>query len=160
MRTISWTLWKRRLQGYKHLEALESFVRRAQAHLHPAALILFGSLAKGDYYHHSDADVCVILDTPHVDFFAGYDRVVRLDPSGIVQPVVFGTKQFLEQIAYANALALEICHDGIALAGREDYLHQVALSFARIQRRYAKTATGWIRVPFGSQRSSSQYMRP
>lgn len=159
MRTISWTLWKRRLPGYKHLAALESFVQRAKSHLRPAALILFGSLAKGDYYHHSDADVCVILEAPYVDFFASYDRIARLDPKGIVQPVVFGTRQFLEQIAHANALALEICHDGIALAGREDYLHQVALSFARVQRRYTKTATGWIRIPSGSQHSSSGYTR-
>ncbi len=156
MRKISWPLWKRRLRGYKHLAALERFVRRVQRDLRPAALILFGSLAKGDYYQHSDADVCVILDTPSIEFFAGYDRVARLDPEGIVQPVVFGTKQFLEQIAHANALALEIWHGGIALAGRKDYLHQVALSFARVQRRYTKTATGWIRTP--SQRSS--YTRP
>jgi hypothetical protein len=119
-------------------------------------LILFGSLARGDYCHYSDADVCVILDTPSIDFFVGYDRVARLDPEGIVQPVVFGTKQFLEQLAHANALVLEICHDGIALAGRKEYLHQVALSFARAQRRYTKTATGWIRTP--SQRSS--YTKP
>lgn len=159
MRTISWTLWKRRLQGYKHLEALASFVRRAQDQLHPAALILFGSLAKGDYYQHSDADVCVVFDMPRVDFFVAYDRVARLNPAGIVQPVVFGTQQFLEQVARANALALEICHDGIVLAGREAYLHQVALSFARIQQRYAKTATGWIKIPCESQHSSSRSMR-
>ncbi len=145
MRRISWTSWKPRLAAYKHVAALEAFLQRAQSHLHPAALILFGSLAKDDYHQQSDADVCVILDHPSVDFFAGYDRVARLDPEGIVQPVVFGTKQFLEQISAANALALEICHDGIVLAGREDYLDQVALSFARV--RYAKTATGWIKIP-------------
>lgn len=159
MRTISWSLWKRRLRGYKHRAALESFVRSAEDQLHPAALILFGSLAKGDYYQHSDADVCVILDVPQVDFFTGYDHVVRLDPAGIVQPVVFGTQQFLEQIANANALALEICHDGIVLAGREDYLYQVALSFARIQRHYAKTATGWIKISPESQHAPSRYTR-
>ncbi|MFN4218781.1 MAG: nucleotidyltransferase domain-containing protein [Candidatus Bipolaricaulia bacterium] len=141
------------------MAALESFLRRVEDQLHPVALILFGSLAKGDYHQHSDADVCVILDTPHVDFFAGYERVAHLDAAGIVQPIVFGAEQFLKQIAHANTLALEICHDGIVLRGRDDFLYQVALRFARIQQRYAKTATGWIRIHRESQRSSSECRR-
>lgn len=144
MRRISWTLWRRKLQGYKHLAALESFLQCVRRQLRPAAIILFGSLAKGDYYHHSDADVCVILDQPRVDFFAGYDRVAPFDSTGIVQPIVYGTEQFLEHLAEANALVLEICHDGIVLAGRKNYLDQIALGFARVRRRYAKTATGWV----------------
>ncbi len=109
-----------------------------------------------DYYDKPTAQEAVRRAQDIVAFveaqIVGYDRVARLDPEGIVQPIVFGTKQFLEQLAHANALALEICHDGIALAGRKEYLYQVALNFARVQRRYTKTATGWIRTP--SQRSS------
>src|SRR2546429_3970692 len=69
------------------------------------AVILFGSLATGEFTQHSDADVAVIFATP-VDWM----KLYRCS-SGRVQPLVYPAEQFLQMINKANGLALEVCHD-------------------------------------------------
>jgi predicted nucleotidyltransferase len=135
---------RERLPGYEHLEALISFVRRVQD-LQPAAVILFGSLAKGNYYLRSDADICVILSQPQVSWAEGYELVAALN-EGVVQKLVYGAEQFLQMIRDANALALEVCHDGWALAGEEGYVRRVEETFWQTKRRWGlvKTESGWL----------------
>ena len=134
------------LPGYKHIETLISFVQRVQEELHPVAVVLFGSLAKGNYYLHSDADVCVILARPEVPWAEGYERVAALDPEGVIQPMVYGSDQFLRMIRDLNALALEVCHDGWVLAGDEGYIRSLEETFVKTKRLYGleKTEGGWL----------------
>jgi predicted nucleotidyltransferase len=134
------------LPDYEHLETLVSFVERAQEKLHPAALILFGSLTKGNYYLDSDADICVILAQPEVSWGEGYKQVAPFDPEGVVQPLVYGTEQFLKMVRDANGLALEVCHDGWVLAGDEGYIQRLEEAFAEAKRHFGleKTESGWL----------------
>jgi hypothetical protein len=148
MQRVSYDLLRTRLHDYEHLSALFTFVRRVVDELHPVALILFGSLTKGTYYlHHSDADVCLILAEPEISWEEGYERVASLDEDGIVQPMVYGTEQFLKMLQGANFLALEVCHDGWVLAGDEEYVQQLEEAFEQARERYGleKTASGWLR---------------
>ncbi|MFB6271771.1 MAG: nucleotidyltransferase domain-containing protein [Salinibacter sp.] len=133
------------MPDYKYLDALVTFVRRARDELSPAAIILFGSLAKGDYYVHSDADVCVLLREPEVDWHAGYERAAALDDQGIVQPMVYGREQFVTMLREANALALEVGHDGWVLVGDEDVVNELEKAFSEAVQQYrlGKTAGGW-----------------
>jgi hypothetical protein len=96
---------------YTHAEAVGRFVEQTVRCLNPLALMLFGSLARGDYHRQSDADFCVVLATNPPTPFAGYDRVAALDPSGAVQPLVYGAEQFRRMIRSANGLALEVLAD-------------------------------------------------
>lgn len=61
MRTGSWHSFAPSFKGYVHAEAVGRFVERAAQELRPLALVLFGSLARGDYHQRSDADFCVVL---------------------------------------------------------------------------------------------------
>lgn len=135
-----------RLPGYEHVAALISFLRRVQDELHPAAVILFGSLAKGNYYLHSDADVCVILVQSEVSWGEGYERVAPLDPEGVIQPLIYGSDQFFRMLSDANAMALEICHDGWVIASEADYIHRLEETFEQAKLRYhlEKTKSGWL----------------
>jgi UTP:GlnB (protein PII) uridylyltransferase len=127
------------------MAAIDHFIERTNRELHPLALILFGSLARGDYHQHSDADFCVILDEPFANPFIGYDRVVACDPSGIVQPLVYNPNQFRQMINQANGIALEIMADGIFLTGDETFRREIETLAAETRQRLEihRTATGW-----------------
>jgi hypothetical protein len=130
---------------YAYTQAVRDFIDRAVRDLRPLALILFGSLAKGDYHQHSDADFCVVLaDSPRSPF-EGYDRVVACDPSGVVQPVVYGSDQFRQMVRQANGLALEVMADGLFLAGDEAFRQEIEELAARTRQRLGieRTPTGW-----------------
>jgi hypothetical protein len=131
-------------ERYAHTEALGRFVARAARELRPLALILYGSLARGDYHSRSDADVCVVL-AGDPGFYEGYDRVVALDPSGIVQPVVYGADAFREMVRTANGLALEVLADGAFLAGDEGFRRGIEALADYIRQRLGieRTPTGW-----------------
>jgi hypothetical protein len=126
-------------ERYPHVDELEQFVE-CVSRLEPLAVILFGSLATGEFTQHSDADVAVIFPTP-VDWMSVYRC-----SSGRIQPLVYTAEQFVQMINKANGLALEICHNGWVLAGQPDYHRQLKESFVEAQQRYGldKTKTGWV----------------
>jgi hypothetical protein len=141
----SWDTLVPNFKRYLHTEAVGRFVERAARELHPLALILFGSLAKGDYHQDSDADFCVVLPETPRSPFAGYDRVVICDPSGVVQPLVYGPDQFRQMVCQANGLALEVMADGLFLAGDEAFREEIEALAAQTRHRLGieRTATGW-----------------
>lgn len=145
MQKGSWDLLAPSFRHYAHTEAIDHFIKRATGELRLLALVLFGSLARGDYHQRSDADVCVVLAEPPNSPFEGYDRVVACDPSGVVQPVVFGADQFRQMVHQANGLALEVMADGVFLAGDPAFWREMEELAARTQQRLgiARTPTGW-----------------
>jgi hypothetical protein len=145
LRKVSWDSLTPNFENYVHTEAVGRFVERAARELRPLALILFGSLAKGDYHQHSDADFCIVLAQAPRSMFEGYDRVVACDPSGVVQPVVYGPDQFRQMIRQANGLALEVMADGLFLAGDETFRQEIEELATRSRRQLGieRTPTGW-----------------
>jgi hypothetical protein len=109
------------------------------------ALILFGSLARGDFHRRSDADFCVVLAESPRSPFEGYDRVVACDPSGVVQPLVYGADQFRRMMRQVNGLALEVMADGVFLAGDEAFRQEIEALAAHMRQRLGieRTPTGW-----------------
>jgi hypothetical protein len=150
MRKQSWGSLVPSLTRYAHSETVGLFVERVADELHPLALILFGSLAKGDYHQRSDADFCVVLAGSFGGPFAGYDRVVARDPSGVVQPMVYSADQFRQMVREANGLALEVMADGLFLAGDEAFRQEIEQLAAQTRQQWAieRTPTGWrIHLP-------------
>lgn len=130
---------------YAHADAVGRFVEQATRCLNPLALILFGSLARGDYHQRSDADFCVVLAASPPTPFAGYDQVAALDPWGVVQPLVYGGDQFRRMIREANGLALEVMADGVFLAGDEAFRQEMEELSARTAQELGieRTRRGW-----------------
>lgn len=145
MRKESWASLAPNFERYTHVEAVGRFVERAAQELRPLALILFGSLARGDYHQYSDADFCLVLAEAPRSPFEGYDRVVACDPSGVVQPLVYGPDQFRQMVRQANGLALEVLADGLFLAGDEAFRQEIEQLAARTRQRLGieRTPTGW-----------------
>lgn len=65
MRKESLNLLKKRLDRCEFREELTDFLERV-IELEPVAVILFGSLARGDHLEDSDADVAVKLNEKNV----------------------------------------------------------------------------------------------
>lgn len=145
MRSASFDSLRATWKGYRQTEQVASFVRRALAELAPAALILYGSLAKGDYHEDSDADFCVVLAQPEAHFFRDRLSASICDGTGVVEPVVFGTEQFLRMIRQGATLALEVMYWGVALGGDPTYLDRLAAAWDEAQQELGleKTPTGW-----------------
>jgi len=146
LRKESWTSLAPNFERYTYREAVGRFVERASQELRPLALILFGSLARGDYHQHSDADFCLVLaETPRFPF-EGYERVVACDPSGVVQPLVYGPDQFRQMVRQANGLTLEVLADGLFLAGDEAFRREIERMAARTRQQLGikRTPTGWF----------------
>ncbi len=99
----------------------------------------------GDYHQRSDADFCVVLAESPRSPFEGYDHVVACDPSGVVQPVVYGPDQFRQMVRQANGLALEVMADGLFLAGDEAFRQEIEGLVICTQQRLGikRTPTGW-----------------
>ena len=78
-------------------------------------------------------------------YFEGYDRVVACDPSGVVQPVVYGADQFRHMVCQANGLALEVMPDGLFLSGDKAFRQEIERLAAHTRRRLGieRTPTGW-----------------
>jgi hypothetical protein len=71
--------------------------------------------------------------------------VVACDPSGVVQPVVYGAEQFRHMVCQANGLALEVMADGLFLAGDEAFRQEIEGLAAQTRQQLGikRTPTGW-----------------
>jgi hypothetical protein len=147
MRRRSWASFASGFERrkYRYDAEVGRFIERARRELHPLALILFGSLARGDYMEQSDADFCIVLHASPESPFEGYDRAVSLDASGAVQPMVYGADEFRRMVAQANGLALEVLADGIFLAGDEAFRREIEALAASTRERLGieRTPGGW-----------------
>ena len=95
---------------------LKGFVRAIQRELHPEAIILFGSHARGDAGKWSDYDILVVSKTfknvhPH-------DRavsVLRFHPGTVPLDVVCYTPEEFNALKHAATLAREAAREGVQL---------------------------------------------
>lgn len=131
--------------GYKYTEELCWVIECIIREVRPLAVILFGSLAKGDYHEKSDADLCVILDCESVHPLARPVPVEPCNPDGIAEAQAFGAAEFKKMLKDANGLALEIMHYGLLLAGDESFIAELEKLFEEVKEEWGleKTPTGW-----------------
>jgi hypothetical protein len=145
MRKESWPSWLPACRPYRYTQAVTDFIERVVPGERPLALILFGSLARGDYHECSDADFCVVLPEAPDSFFAGYARIVAYSEDA-VQPFVYGPHQFRQMVRQANGLVLDVMADGLFLGGDESFRLEVE-QLAAQTREYLgieRTPNGWL----------------
>lgn len=118
--------------------SVERFLERVRQ-LDPLLVILFGSLATGDYTSSSDADVLVVLRQP-----VAWETVYACS-DGIVQPVVATWEELLAQLDSGEPFFHEVITEGTVLIDAEgvsDVLRERA--FAAAQRlNLQRTPYGW-----------------
>ena len=92
----------------KQAGSIRQFLECVQT-LDPGLVLLFGSLATGDYTQYSDVDVLVVFDR-HVDWLEVYSC-----SDGIVQPVVKTWAELIDQINQGEPFYLQMLKEGVTL---------------------------------------------
>jgi hypothetical protein len=101
------------LKRYPHLNRIESFINKI---LNEGIkfLLLYGSLAKGNYTQYSDIDILCVFDTDFTDpkerFMAAYRH-----SDGIIQPKSLSYNEFKKGILEGNSFLHSIIEYGIII---------------------------------------------
>lgn len=106
---------RRRAERAARIAIAESYAHQLDPALGVRAVVVFGSVARGDFNHWSDIDVLVIaeqLPERPLDRFA-----VLPEPPGDVQPVVWTPTEWHQERARSNPIAVEAASDGVWLVG-------------------------------------------
>lgn len=100
-------------------EEVKKLIHRLIEDYKPRKMVLFGSLARGDYHEGSDIDLMLIKDTD-TRFLDRIGEVIRLNNTKItLEPVVYTTKEFKKMLAEKRDFAITIQEEGVVLYERE-----------------------------------------
>ncbi len=107
--------------------------------LNPRLVLLFGSLATGDFTQYSDADVLVVLEQP-VDWQTVYQW-----SDGVVQPVVVTWEEAVARVEEGEPFFHEILTEGKVLIDRGGAFRQLRQrsAIAARKRGLERTPYGW-----------------
>ena len=131
MRRESLSLLKKRLGRYKYRKELAGFLERI-FELEPVAVILFGSLGRGDYLEDSDADVAVILNEERVNTLKKIEELKEFDESGLIDVFPYGYEQFKGMIEDVNPFVFDILEGAVVFTGDERKLKDILETMERV----------------------------
>ncbi|MDE2995099.1 MAG: nucleotidyltransferase domain-containing protein [Chloroflexota bacterium] len=127
----------------------EAYAARVAAALRPppAAVILYGSVARGTARRHSDIDIIVIADGLPDDWFDRLDILgdARRTGEGRVQVIGYTLDEFAAMLAKAHLTALEAVDHGVVLVGGVWFAQQRERLVALKREGWRRTPRGWYR---------------
>lgn len=97
-------------------EEIEAFAQAAVKSLEAHSVILYGSLARGDYNEVSDIDIIVIADSLPTGFLERLERLQRLNTSRApIEALGYTREEFTRMLERRHTTALYAVADGKAL---------------------------------------------
>ncbi|MGC8779613.1 MAG: nucleotidyltransferase domain-containing protein [Anaerolineae bacterium] len=129
---------QQRARNYPHWPSVERFVAQVRQ-LEPLLVLLFGSVATGEFTQYSDADVLVIFQqsVPWEMVYACSD--------GFVQPVVKTWREIEAKVRSGEPFYCEIAEDALVLFDAGGVYEQLQ-RLTTISREYwglERTSSGW-----------------
>ncbi len=123
---------------YPHLDELRSFVKGVEA-LRPELVLLFGSVATGEFTQRSDADVLVVFER-ETDWLKVYQH-----SQGMVQPIVRTISQIEDLVCAGEPFYIQAFLEGVFLAGDQNTYQRfrAMVDEAIGAHGLARTAHGW-----------------
>ena len=107
------------------------------------SIILFGSMARGDYTKYSDYDLLIIISSDKLNF---KDRLLEFSKfsDGWVEPLVYTEEEAAQMFRDFNVLILDALKDGIVIYDR-GFWDKLKESFNALLRKgvIAPKACGW-----------------
>jgi predicted nucleotidyltransferase len=133
--------------------ALTQYTERLKDALHPACIILFGSVARGTDKVWSDLDVVLIGGSLPDKLFERLRVVGRLKRGLLasIDAFPYTEAEFEHMIENAHLTALESIHHGVPLHG-EAYFQRLIVKFNTllVKQGWRRTDQGWIASPQAS----------
>lgn len=120
--TAAEVIRRRRDAQQRHLDAAQQFADGIPSSVGVRAVVVFGSVARGDFHETSDIDVLVVADNLPDRVL---DRTALIGtPTGRVQYVAWTTQELHAEQQRGNPIAVESAVSGIILEGRLPDLSQ------------------------------------
>ncbi|VUT24808.1 MAG: Nucleotidyltransferase domain protein [Candidatus Methanolliviera sp. GoM_oil] len=143
MLKISSSSLKEKLNDYPFVDQLMDVIEKIKKY-DPVAIVLFGSLAAGDFLNDSDADIVVIFGDERVDFLETISELKKLDDTGYIDLFPYGWKQFSDMLRDFNLLALDAFARGYAIhIGDETIWKRILDVGAGVMRDVEPIENGW-----------------
>lgn len=124
--------------NYPHWPSVERFVAQV-CQLKPLLVLLFGSVATGEFTQHSDADVLVVFDRP-----VSWETVYACS-DGFIQPVVKTWQEVEAKVKAGEPFYCEIVEDAWVLLDAAGIYEQLKhlVTLARQYWGLERTSRGW-----------------
>lgn len=116
----------------KKYEVLERYLSELRKELDLKLVILFGSLARGDWSESSDIDLLIVSDDLSDDPAENFIRLKR----ECVEPHGFSTRRFLAELEKPNLLIMDALEYGRRLIVDEKFMKLVEEKFEEVKRKY------------------------
>ncbi|MHA1368868.1 MAG: nucleotidyltransferase domain-containing protein [Promethearchaeota archaeon] len=124
---------------------LKKLVKIYQTLCNLKLVVLFGSLARGDYYIGSDADLLIIADQIPEDRSKRFEMFYSYNLAVEIHPIVFTGEEFFEQIRHCNTFIFEIFHKYKVLFKKGEILNRIveAINREKQKRNVVRLDIGW-----------------
>jgi len=125
---------------------IKKFCKIVIKELEPKCIILYGSLARGDFNERSDVDIIVISSKFSKNFYERtkllYDMIKTLDP---IEPFGYTPEEFINMIKKRHCTSLFAMEEGKALFGKK-YFSFLKEIHSQILNKYKiiKGNSAWI----------------
>jgi len=127
-------------------KGINKFCKKVVKEIQPKCIILYGSLARGDFNERSDVDVIVISSKLPKNYYKRaellHNMVETLDP---IEPLGFTPEEFINMIKKRHCTSLFAMKEGKVLYGRNYFLFLKGIH-EKIMKQYkiTKGDSSWI----------------
>ncbi len=131
-------------------KGIKKFCNNVISTLNPKCIILYGSLARGDFNQRSDIDIIVISSNLPKDYYQRatllFELIETYDP---IEPLGFTPSEFISMIKSRHCTSLFAMKEGIPLYG-EDFFNNLKKIHQDIVNKYkiVKGHSTWIPQAF------------
>ena len=109
---------REKLKEIPYREEIARFCENIIKALNPSAIILYGSLARGDYKKGSDIDIIIVADNLPQKFTDRIELLLCFSAGGPIEPRGYTPHEFLKMIEEAYGTVLDAIAYGIILYDR------------------------------------------
>lgn len=144
MQRTSWSTLSKRLHEYPQRGAIRKIVECIVKARPVVAVLLSGSLARGEYLEDSDIDLVVVLPEQEVPWPEALRWFDECNAEGLADILPFGHQQFARMLRDCNLLALDAVGHGILLhIGDTQKWAIVERAADEVLRRVRPLQDGW-----------------